>query len=554
MVAFEGSGQCREAQLHYHDFLQDKGIVPKTIADHIDGCAHCRAQVQRLAQMLGTAAEAGNPHRLNHSRELIAELQSHFEHVGEQIRCNQAKRYLPGLLSDRIRIPTPVTVHIDQCDQCTEDLERLRSLGLTQEQLATLGELYAEPAEVDLSLCRQVKLLLAETDDLRLEEIPAHLADHICSCPQCRGRIYEARQDLLDRCREHRTTDPYVGCGRIMAGDIFDFVVLKGTDPSGQTSIYDWHHIVAHHVFSCPKCLAKVQQMHRAIYGVAERADSGVTTVYTATGVVKPPTRKNRHSYADYPIDVQVMGGRLKTHRRRSGRVKTLADALKRGLQGRKLKTLIPAAAVTIVVALLVGIYIVTAQAASALNLRQIKRTQSKATNVHVTVVGRDGATILEDWISSSAGVFLREIHGRQNIYDVREHRKTTVAIGETPAEWKPREEAEYQGVLKSMRYYLESDFAMFADRTDLTRQDGSPEGTGSILDMYEIVSRRSQDESEQQRLLISLDSATKMLKRVESSRKFTAEGEWELQSIKQFDYPSESEILRHLSGVPVRN
>jgi hypothetical protein len=44
--------------------------------------------------------------------------------------------------SAQIRIPTPITVHLDHCPECADDLKALRNLGLTAEQLERLERLY----------------------------------------------------------------------------------------------------------------------------------------------------------------------------------------------------------------------------------------------------------------------------------------------------------------------------------------------------------------------------------------------------------------------------
>jgi hypothetical protein len=558
MAAFEGNGQCREARFYYHDFLTDRGIVPKSVADHIDGCAQCRAQVQRLRQMLGEAVGAGNACRMNHSRGLIAELQSHFEHVGEQVTCSQVRRFLPALLADRIRVPTPITVHVDQCDLCTEDLERLRSLGLTEEQLTRLEGLYAQPVEVDLSLCRQVKLMLVETDDLRLEEIPAHVADHICSCPQCRERVYQARRDLLDRCREHPVADPYVSCSRIMAGDVFDFVVPQGMNVSGRTGAADWRRTTADHVFSCARCLAKVQDMHRAVYGMAERPDSGVATIYSATGVVTAPSRKNRNSYAAYPIDVRVVGGQLKAAGRKSRRVGTLVTSLRRRIHRRGLKRAVPAVALTAAVLVLMGIYVFSSQSASGLNLGQLRREAAKVSSVHITFLDRNGSTLQETWVSDSDSVrvFSVEHPGRESLVrDIRNRLRIPVSPSWSPIQRTVLNGREYQEAKAAIENKLQLDFGKFSAKAELQYRQESESGDGSALEVYKITSQAKVqgDISGENYLLLYLNPTTGLPGRIESYSTSPLSGQSELTRTRWYEYPTDAEVLEHFKGIITR-
>jgi hypothetical protein len=67
------------------------------------------------------------------------------------------KPFLPGLLDDEaaLRIPTPITAHVDSCPQCQNDLEKIRELNLGRKHLWQLGELLAgiaeQPHEIELA-------------------------------------------------------------------------------------------------------------------------------------------------------------------------------------------------------------------------------------------------------------------------------------------------------------------------------------------------------------------------------------------------------------------
>jgi len=77
-------------------------------------------------------------------RDIIDTLRRHFGCLDEQVTCSRVKPFLPGLLIPilRIRIPTPITVHIDHCPECADDLKALGDLGLSPAQLERLERLY----------------------------------------------------------------------------------------------------------------------------------------------------------------------------------------------------------------------------------------------------------------------------------------------------------------------------------------------------------------------------------------------------------------------------
>ncbi len=554
MVGQEGSGHCQEAQLYYHDFLQDRGGVPRSVAEHIDSCDHCRTEVERLGRILSRTATAENPHRSHHSRELIAELQSHFDHVGEQVTCSQVRRFMPGLLADRVRIPTPVTVHIDQCDRCREDLEHLRALGLTQEQLARLEEIYSEPTAADPSLCRQVKLMLAETDDLRLEDLPAPVAEHICACPQCRGRVYETRQDLLYHCQQRQTVDPYIRCGRIVDADLFEFVVLRGAEAFSRTSPTDRHRTVAEHVFSCPRCLAKVQHMHQVIFGMAERPDSGIATVYATTGAQVAASKKDRNFYAAYPIEIHVIGGKLKTVRRRARRSSTLAAALKRKLRGRKLRSLAPATAVATVMILLLGLYVVSSQSALGLNIAQIRRAQARVPSVHVTVTSYSGSGnsyTRQLWASDPAELFATETPDEQVVFDI--HDRTRIApASDGSLSRTPLTQKQYENNVRFMRGQLDFDVTGFSTHAELQHPAAPLNGISAALEVYETAAEN--DPSALKRMVFYLDSTSRLLQKTELYGRTSPDQGWELKATRSYEYPTKDEVLQRFSGLITRN
>jgi len=134
MVALDGSESCRDAEVYYHDYMQDPRdpSVPPSVAVHIEHCLHCRRRIETLQQALRELEDRPERALSEKNSQLIAELQLHFEHIDDPLACADVKPFLCRLLSQlvRFRIPTPVTVHVDQCAQCADDLDSLRQLAL----------------------------------------------------------------------------------------------------------------------------------------------------------------------------------------------------------------------------------------------------------------------------------------------------------------------------------------------------------------------------------------------------------------------------------------
>ncbi len=121
---------CRQAELYYYDFLggQSCDPVPQFLAEHIGCCRFCSEQLDRLKKTLSKAEDSGPQQKQN--RAVVNEiLERHFTHIGTSVTCNTVKPFLPGLLDETVRIgiPTPITVHLDNCRHCRRDLETLRA-------------------------------------------------------------------------------------------------------------------------------------------------------------------------------------------------------------------------------------------------------------------------------------------------------------------------------------------------------------------------------------------------------------------------------------------
>jgi hypothetical protein len=87
-------------------------------------------------------------------------LKLHFAYVGKPVTCNVVKPFLPTLFEPalEVSIPTPITVHLDSCRQCSEELETIRKLNLNHEQLRQLCSLFAErPTGNNMSVAKKLQ-------------------------------------------------------------------------------------------------------------------------------------------------------------------------------------------------------------------------------------------------------------------------------------------------------------------------------------------------------------------------------------------------------------
>ena len=138
---------CEEAKLYYYDCLCDEssGLVPQSISNHIERCRNCQKQINQLKVALSQKECIGSEQRQDRSA-VTTMLQLHFAFIAERVTCETVRPFLPGLLDPaiEIRIPTPITVHLDNCPRCAEDLKAIQKLNLNSTKLYRLSQFFAK--------------------------------------------------------------------------------------------------------------------------------------------------------------------------------------------------------------------------------------------------------------------------------------------------------------------------------------------------------------------------------------------------------------------------
>jgi hypothetical protein len=533
MAASDGHRACEDAAAYYHDFLLDPGdpSLPRSVAEHIERCAHCRGQVERLGELLAEAERECQPCGLEADRRLLAELQRHFEHVGDRIGCEQTKPLLPSLLlaSLQIRIPTPVTVHVDHCGECIRDLAALKGLALDDEQLVRLSRLYHECSGDDSRTCEQVRPAMTVLGSVSLEGLDPEISRHLCVCRTCRDAVYERRQEWLDRQRR-AGLGTAGGCRRdVSMAAVFDYVV-----PYGRAVRSDARDSLKAHLRSCPQCLEKLQTLHRAVYGVIERPDSKVITTYAAMPAGREASEPVESVYAGHPITIEVSG---------LGPEPVVGTVRRRSTSNRELRPLIRTAFLAAAMIPLAVVFWMSTRSASGLSVRQISDTIADAPAAYIkTIHTYQAEPTQEVWVSSARQTIVRQTPQGKMVYDLANRRKFFIGAGRTTVQRVEYEAGEFRRCQRMMRDRLEFDMASLdAQLVRLDQDSGASEGA----EVYELTwttmdSRRA---PVPRRWSVFIDPVTRRPQRTEFCSKLTPEGPWELETVKLFTYPDPSEI-----------
>ncbi len=533
----------------YYDAVAEHGPdVPEAIARRVRRCLVFRKQIDRLQEAVTGAGGEADASRSKMKRDIIDTLSEHFHCLNEQVTCSRVKPFLPSLLlpTVQVRIPTPITVHVDHCAECAEDLEALRDLGLDPEQLERLERLYRAPATRDRRLCRKARARIAAFVGGSLAGIEEELLDHLCTCARCRSLVYRDRQKLLEN--EANDAGPE---DDVCAAELFDYAV-----PYGRTSA-DVPQGGYTPVPTGRPYLKRIQELDETLYGIAERTDSGIATVYSTVDSDTQPRRQTvpdaedveasgvAESYSDpypgYPIHVQVIRGlpQPATPHRFPAEIKATCWRAACNPQVRfLLKTGLAVAAV-----LLFAWLFRTTGSGSGITLAQMFKALGKADNVHVSRFHpATGQLFQELWLSRTKNRVVATDGQGRTLFDLGTGKKSTHPAAGGPAEVTDMTETQHGNVRRSMDACLGFTMSDVPAGAEWTRVE---ENTSSDVEVYELTYTEESRSgvTALRKWRFSIDAAKGLPTEVLVFRRATTEEEWHPLSRIELQYPTDDEM-----------
>jgi len=283
MISHNPDLNCTNARLYYYDFLskETRGGIPEGAVQHIMQCRNCQTEMDSLKDLLVQADERFENEQSRKDSAISTLLRLHFEYIGEPVKCDTVKPFLASLADPvlKIRIPTPITTHIDKCKACRDDLLTLLDLHLPHKYLCRLGQLLAEKPVEDEFSCSQAQAAIPAVVSMAFHETNAEILKHLCTCSNCRKELYLHRESVRKELLHDGALQNGFPCDSVSATDIYDYCLPYGIDPADDQYV-EFRESLTSHLQRCPKCLAKMQQLHHTISNIAERAESEVITIY----------------------------------------------------------------------------------------------------------------------------------------------------------------------------------------------------------------------------------------------------------------------------------
>jgi hypothetical protein len=463
-------------------------------------------------------------------------LKLHFAHAEEPVTCSMVRPFLASLADPvlEMRVPTPITMHVDKCRACSDDLLVLRDLHLTHKQLCHLGQLLADKPTEDTGICSKARTAIPAVVSMVFRETNAETLKHLCICPDCRKHLYRRREAVRQKLPRGGAAQGKFPCEAVSASDIYDYALPYGIDPAND-QYAEFRGGLTSHLGACPDCLARAQELHRTISDIAERAESDIVTVYhldesAQARPLKGPVEIDAGSPAAATVD--------------------FAAHLKRKISGLKVKPLLGtgvAAAAVILIGLGLLLY---SPSATAVTIDQIYGAVGKVTNVYIATFAGDGAQLVrEEWVSPGLNSYLTKTGSLRVLSDVATSiRKSTDSLPGVASE-KQLAEDEIAAVKERMNITLA--LMPFHDIHGIPRDaqwmrvvENAMQSTSDGTEAYDLTwteSRYAGVVHNKRRFFV--DPETKLPHRIEYYQKRFADGQYSLMSVMRVQYMSDAEM-----------
>jgi len=537
---------CKQAELYYYDFLSEErnGLVPKNIIEHINQCPFCRENIDQLDT--GLSSHSSIKSRTGLDTAAITDLLTlHLAYIGNKVNCQAVKPFLPVLLYQdfRIKIPTPITVHLDHCHQCAQDLETIANLNLSRTQSCRLSQLLADKKAKNSVRCSQIQAAIPAAAALNFQQMNVRVLKHICSCNNCREALYEHRQKTLKEHSHDKGRQECAVCKQLSTSDIFDYVVPYGLDPAQKQNSASTE-TAGTHLANCPTALAKIQKLHRLIYKIAERDDSETITIYKINEFAETKQfGETEDLYSGHPIKVEVE----QANDKQKAAAISYSAALKRKISALHVSPAIKIGFVAVAVFLIGVTLFFRPTAAGALTIRQIYTAIDQVRNVYISTFAGQPTPIQEQWISRSFDVsILKTTEDWHLINFTTKQRKTKTAgpgsIEVTQLSDEIIADFQYQnrGSLGLMPYDQISGIPSDAKWNHLN--DNEPATSVENMEIYELtwLADNYGGLPVFNKWLFTIDSQTKLPHKIECYRKLDADDQYAPTSIIVIEYPDD--------------
>jgi len=553
MIAPNNNSLCGEAKLYYYDFLHDESreLIPESILNHIEQCKHCHEKTDQLKVVL-SQTDGIEPEQGQVSSAIITMLELHFAYIGERVTCKTVRPFLPGLLDPtlEIRIPTPITAHLDNCPQCAEALETIRSLNLNLKQLCRFSQFLAEKPADDSVSCSQARSSILCVALMTFRETSAAVLKHFCTCPNCRKALYQYRESVLTDLYHYEKAPKEFPCEEVLASDIFDYCLPYGIDPAAD-QYAKFRESLTSHLYSCFICLVKIQELHDTVYEIAEQAESGVVTIYHIDESAKAQAvSESDDLYAGFPISVEIASREDKVEVEQPLPTIDFTTSLKRKISAMNLKPLLKAGIAAAAVVLIGLALLLNTPTAKAVTIEHIYKAIEKVKNVYISSFVSDKTEPTQEiWVSRTLNIYMTKTGKELVLSDIpngiRKIKHVDTAITETTLltdDNLASVRRKMSGSLGLLPFY---DISEIPEDSEWRQVYDESLVVNEEIEVYDLewVQKRYDGSPELEKWRFFVDAKTSLPQRVEWYKRVSDEAGFVLETVMVVEYLDESEL-----------
>jgi hypothetical protein len=328
------------------------------------------------------------------------------------------------------------------------------------------------------------------------------------------------------------------------AGDVFDYCIPYAIDPTSD-EYARFRKSLTTHIVCCDECLDKIQQLHKTIYGIAERPESGVATVFHIDTTAEVEAES---LYAGFPVRVETANSSSEEqpHIEEHEKVVKLRPASKsiRPL----LKIALPAAAMLM---LGIGLFY-NVHTAKGLAIEQIYRAIDAVKNIHISrLVPDNQKPVQEVWIARSSGLYVIKTENECTLNDISSRIQKTKDLGTGIIKQTSLSSDALAGIVTQIRGSLH--IMPFRTPSDIPADARWSEVTDSGLavktsntKVYELSwARNAYDGSMTQKSWrIFTNTSTNLPQKIQWFKQSASDSEPVPESVMIIEYPGDEEIV----------
>jgi len=553
MNASNHNSKCKKAEPYYYDFTCDEkdGLIPESLIDHIQHCQNCQEHIDQLKEVLRQAENDVSSRKTRIRTAIAYMLQLHFTYIDKPVGCNIIKPFLPFLLDPKleIKIPTPITVHLDNCQQCREDLKTIGQLNLNSKQLNRLTQLFADKPSEDTVSCSTARLSVSSVAAMNWSGIAAETLKHLCTCDVCNGMLYEERQQIYDSLPGYNQS-PEFPCESVQATDIFDYCFPYVIDPAAN-GYAKFRPALTSHLQSCRVCLAKMQQLHKTVRTIIERPESQVITTYHIDESAKSETVSEPDDlYAGFPIRVERTDSEAVGDERSEAIINFTAASKQKALTGNLIRLFKPGVVAAAVILIAAALF-VSIPTTKAVTVEQIYKAIERIRNVYIAKFDPDREEPKQGlWVSMELNIYMAKAGDEMVLWDIGNGLKKTKLPNTGTIETVSLTEEKLVDIEEKMGGYL--GLVPFENMSDIPAgyrwdcvTDEYAQAAAERVEVYDLIwDEKAYDGSVViYKWRFFVDPKTYLPHRTEFYRRLPTEKEYILRAVNEAQYLDISEI-----------